>query len=87
MSQEAHLRFCESAAVRLRYATRPVAESFFGTLKMEFIFGTTYSSRSDARQDIVDYIEMFYNSRRRHSFLGCMSPMEFEKQKLWEKAA
>jgi len=64
-----------------------VAESFFGTLKMELIFGAIYSSRADARQDIVDYIEMFYNSRRRHSFLGYMSPMDFEKQKFWKKAA
>ena len=64
-----------------------VAESFFGTLKMELIFGATYSSRTDARQGIVDYIEMFYNSRRRHSSLGYMNPMEFEKQQHWKKAA
>ena len=64
-----------------------VAESFFGSLKIEQVFGMRYLSRSAARQDIVDYIEMFYNSRRRHSFLGYMSPMEFEKQQLWKKAA
>lgn len=64
-----------------------VAESFFGSLKIEQVFGMRYLSRSAARQDIVDYIEMFYNSRRRHSSLGYMNPMEFEKQKLWEKAA
>lgn len=64
-----------------------VAESFFGSLKIERIFGMRYLSRTAARQDIVDYIEMFYNSRRRHSSLGYMSPMEFEKQQLWKKAA
>ena len=64
-----------------------VAESFFGSLKVEQVFGTQYPSRSAARPDIVEYIEMFYNSRRRHSSLGYMNPMEFEKQQLWKKAA
>ena len=64
-----------------------VAESFFGSLKIEQVFGMKYLNRSAARQDIVDYIEMFYNSRRRHSSLGYMSPMEFEKQQFWKKAA
>ncbi len=64
-----------------------VAESFFGSLKVEQVFGVKYLSRSAARQDIVDYIEMFYNSRRRHSFLGYMNPMEFEKKLFWKKAA
>jgi putative transposase len=64
-----------------------VAESFFGSLKIEQVFGMRYLSRSTARQDIVDYIEMFYNSRRRHSSLGYMNPMEFEKLQLWKKAA
>ena len=64
-----------------------VAESFFGSLKIEQVFGKRYFSRSFARQDIVDYIEMFYNSRRRHSSLGYMNPIEFEKQQLWKKAA
>ena len=46
-----------------------------------------YHSRSAAKQDIVDYIEMFYNSRCRHSSLDYMNPMEFENQQLWKKAA
>jgi len=46
-----------------------------------------YLSRSAARRDIVDYIEMFYNSRRRHSSLGYMNPMEFEQQQYSKKAA
>lgn len=87
MNREVHVRFCESVTVKLRCATLPVAESFFGSLKIEQIFGMRYLSRSVARQDIVDYIEMFYNSRRRHSSLGYMNPMEFENQQLWKKAA
>jgi putative transposase len=64
-----------------------VAESFFSSLKVEQVFGVRYPSRSSARQDIIEYIEIFYNSRRRHSSLGYTSPMEFEKQQLWKKAA
>ena len=64
-----------------------VAESFFGSLKTERVFSTAYQTREEARRDIVDYIEMFYNSKRRHSYLGYMSPMEFERMKLFRKAA
>lgn len=64
-----------------------VAESFFGTLKKERVFDSTYSTRVEARRDIVDYIEMFYNSKRRHSYLGYLSPKEFEKVMSMKKAA
>jgi len=64
-----------------------VAESFFGTLKTEQIHGERYVTRDQARGDIIDYIEMFYNSMRIHSYLGYMSPMEWEKQWLLQKAA
>jgi transposase InsO family protein len=64
-----------------------VSESFFGTLKTERIFLTKYKTREAARRYIVDYIEMFYNSRRRHSFLGYLSPKEFEEKRLLKKAA
>ncbi len=64
-----------------------VAESFFGSLKTERIFFVNYKTRENARRDIVDYIEMFYNSQRRHSYLGYISPKEFEKQQLLKKAA
>ncbi len=56
-----------------------VAESFFGSLKTERVFYANYKIREDARKDIIDYIEMFYNSRRRHSYLGYISPREFEE--------
>lgn len=64
-----------------------VAESFFGKLKTERVFDSTYSTREEARRDIVDYIEMFYNSKRRHSYLGYLSPKEFEKKMSLKKAA
>jgi transposase InsO family protein len=64
-----------------------VAESFFATLKIERIFDSVYSTRKEARGDIIDYIEMFYNSNRRHSYLGYLSPMDFEKLSVMKKAA
>lgn len=56
-----------------------VSESFFGSLKTERVFFKSYATREDARKDVVDYIEMFYNSKRRHSYLGYMSPRNFEE--------
>jgi transposase InsO family protein len=56
-----------------------VVESFFGSLKSERIHWRSYQTREEARADIVDYITMFYNSRRLHSYLGYRSPDEFEK--------
>lgn len=64
-----------------------VAESFFGSLKTERVFFSSYKTREEARRDTVDYIEMFYNSNRRHSYLGYVSPKEFEKLWLLKKAA
>lgn len=64
-----------------------VTESFFGSLKTERVFFSEYKTRKAARRDIVDYIEMFYNSKRRHSYLGYMSPKGFEERWSWEKAA
>ena len=53
-------------------------ESFFGTLKRELVYHRHYTTREDARQDIFEYIEVFYNRKRRHSTLGYNSPAEFE---------
>jgi len=64
-----------------------VAESFFGSLKTERVFFSNYRTREEAKRDIVDYIEMFYNSYRRHSYLGYISPKEFEELWLLKKAA
>lgn len=57
-----------------------VAESFFQLLKRERIKRHIYSTRDDARTDIVDYIEMFYNSKRRHGYNDMLSPVEYEKR-------
>jgi putative transposase len=54
-------------------------ESFFASLKKERVHRTTYVTRDAARADVFDYIEAFYNFRRRHSTLGQVSPMEFEQ--------
>ncbi|MBX3531592.1 MAG: IS3 family transposase [Rhizobiaceae bacterium] len=57
-----------------------VAESFFNLLKRERIRRRTYRTRQEARQDVFDYIEMFYNSKRKHVRNGMLSPVEFERQ-------
>jgi putative transposase len=57
-----------------------VAESVFQLLKRERIRRKTYETREAARRDIFDYIEMFYNPKRRHSFSKQLSPMNYEKQ-------
>ena len=49
-------------------------ESFFASLKKERVHRKTYPTRDDARADIFDYIEAFYNSRRRHSMLATLAP-------------
>lgn len=53
-------------------------ESFFGTLKTELVHHRRYATRKEARTDIFAYIEGFYNTRRRHSALGYLSPADFE---------
>ena len=55
-----------------------VAESFFHLLKTERIRRKIYKTRKDARQDVFDYIELFYNPKRRHANNGMLSPVEFE---------
>ncbi|MGR6274906.1 IS3 family transposase [Escherichia coli] len=57
-----------------------VAESFFQLLKRERIKKKIYGTREEARSDIFDYIEMFYNSKRRHGSSDHMSPTEYENQ-------
>ena len=55
-------------------------ESFFSSLKTERTARKLYRTRDEARADVFDYIERFYNPKRRHSTIGYMSPMEFERQ-------
>lgn len=55
-----------------------VVESFFATLKRERLHDERFLTRAHARSAIADWIEVFYNCRRRHSRLGYLSPVEFE---------
>src|SRR5689334_11575974 len=55
-------------------------ECFCWSLKSERIGSKTYRSRDEARADVFDYIECFYNPKRRHSTIGYLSPMVFERQ-------
>jgi len=57
-----------------------MCESFFATLECELIDRSTFRTHDDARQAIFDFIEGFYNTRRRHSALGQQSPVRFEKR-------
>jgi putative transposase len=53
-------------------------ESFFSSLKTERAARKLYRTRGEAKADVFDYIERFYNPKRRHSTIGYLSPMEFE---------
>jgi transposase InsO family protein len=55
-------------------------ESFWSTLKLELIYRREFTSRREARSEIFDYIELFYNRQRAHSALDCLSPVDFELQ-------
>ncbi len=55
-------------------------ESFFSSLKTERIRGKVYRTRDEARADVFAYIERFYNAVRRHSTIGYVSPVEFERK-------
>jgi len=55
-------------------------ESFFHTLKTEFVNFEHFKTREEAKMKIFDYIEIFYNRQRSHSTIGYVSPVDFEKQ-------
>ena len=55
-------------------------ESFFSSLKTERTARKIYRTRNEARADVFDYIERFYNAIRRHSTIGYLSPVEFERK-------
>lgn len=63
-----------------------VAESFFATLKKELLDGEHPKSRAAVKSDIFEYIEVFYNRLRRHSTLGYLSPMDYERRTGWANA-
>ncbi len=55
-----------------------VAETFFATLKKELIHRRSWPNKQELRAEVFEFIEGFYNRRRRHSYLGWLSPVEFE---------
>lgn len=55
-------------------------ESFFSSHKTERTEGKPYRTRDEVRADVFDYIERFYNTIRRHSTIGYLSPVEFERK-------
>ena len=60
-----------------------VVESFFASLKRERTKRRNYQTREQARADVFDYIERFYNRQRRHGYVGNISPTEFEERTSW----
>ena len=78
------IRFCKAHKLDPSMSRRgscwdnAVAESFFSSLKKERIRRQIYRSRSLAKADVFDYIELFYNRTRRHSYIGGVSPEAFE---------
>jgi transposase InsO family protein len=54
-------------------------ESFFASLKKELVHDAHFATRAEARAALVEYIEVFYNTKRRHSSLGYVSPAEYER--------
>jgi putative transposase len=57
-----------------------VAESFFSTLKIELAHEADWATQADAYRAVFEYLEVFYNGQRRHSALGYLSPIAFERQ-------
>lgn len=92
-ASDAYQRKLRSAGMQCSMSRRgecydnAVVESFFGTLKRELVYRHSWPTRMSARRAIHEYIEVFYNRRRRHSYLGYVSPAEFEKQSLAAEAA
>jgi len=79
------LRFCRNHNLEPSMSRRgncwdnAVVESFFSSLKKERVKKRIYKTRNLAREDVFDYIEVFYNRQRRHSHLGGVSPEAFEQ--------
>jgi transposase InsO family protein len=62
-------------------------ESFFATMKKELVHHRKYRTREEARRDIFEYIEVFYNRERLHSSLGYLSPADYEQRVAMKQAA
>jgi transposase InsO family protein len=80
-----HQMRCSMSRTGNCYDNAPT-ESFFGTLKTELVHHCQYQTKAEAKTDIFEYIEVFYNRFRRHSALGYQSPVNFEKLDLCFKS-
>jgi transposase InsO family protein len=65
-------------AANFRDSINAPMESFFHTLKTELVHHRDYQTRDEARHDIFEFVEVFYNRQRSHSTLGYLSPVQFE---------
>ena len=80
------IRFCKNHGLKRSMSRRgncydnAAMESFFSSLKKERVMRKYYRTRAEARSDIFDYIEVFYNRKRRHKHLNHISPVEYEQQ-------
>jgi transposase InsO family protein len=77
-------RRCRSVGIDVSMGSRgdcfdnAVLESFHATIKKDLIHRRSWPTKAEARTAVFDYVEAFYNRRRRHSTLGMLSPLEFE---------
>lgn len=69
----------QSMSRKGNYWDNAVAESFFLSLKNELVYQTTFYTKKQAKLEIFQYIELFYNRVRSHSYLNSLSPVEFEE--------
>ena len=76
-------RFIQSMSRKGNCWDNAVAESFFHTLKTQLLYHTKFQGKADAEQALFNYIEVYYNRRRRHSTNGYKSPASYEAE--WEK--
>ena len=60
------------------YNDNAACESFFGTLKVELVHDENYKTREEAKSSIFEYIEAYYNTKRKHSTINYMTPNQFE---------
>jgi putative transposase len=77
-------RMAPSMSRRANCYDNAVVESFFATLEWELIERSDWQTREEARASIFEYIEAWYNRRRRHSSLGYLSPAEYEQKLMGE---
>ena len=85
-ASEAYRRLCQSNAITPSMSRRgncydnAYVESWFASLKKEWLYRRTYTTEEELRAIIFDYIEVWYNRRRKHSALGYVSPFEFQRK-------